>query len=104
MEYGGTADARLGVPGKSEVRLWSLNEVADTLGNAMTWHYVEDTTDKSYRLDHIAYTSNDSQSILPQSEVRFLYETRPDTRSGYLAGAELAMTRDRKSTRLNSSH
>jgi hypothetical protein len=81
------------VPGASEIRLWSLNEVADTLGNAMSYHYVEDTGDKSYRLDHIAYTRNDGESVAPQSEVRFLYEARPDTRSSFLAGAELAMTK-----------
>jgi hypothetical protein len=92
LEYGNTTDSRLGVPGASEIRLWSLNEVADTLGNAMSYHYVEDTNDKSYRLDHIAYTRNDGESVTPQSEVRFLYEARPDSRSSFLAGAELAMT------------
>ena len=93
MDYGNTADARLSVPGQSEVRLWSLNKVSDRLGNAMTYHYLEDTADKSYRLERIEYTRNDAQSVLPQSEVRFLYEARTDTRSSYLAGAELAMTK-----------
>ncbi|MEO3430490.1 toxin TcdB middle/N-terminal domain-containing protein [Pelagibius sp. CAU 1746] len=93
LEYGNTADARLGVAAASEIRLWSLNKVSDTLGNAMTYHYVEGAADSSYRLDRIEYTSNAGQSVLPQSEVRFVYEARPDVRTSYLAGAKLAMTK-----------
>ena len=93
MEFGNTTDSRLAVPGANEIRLWSLNRIEDTSGNAMTYHYEEDTGDSSYRLDHIEYTSNAGQAVTPQSEVRFVYEARTDTRSGYLAGAELAMTK-----------
>ncbi|WP_299390698.1 toxin TcdB middle/N-terminal domain-containing protein, partial [Pelagibius sp.] len=76
----------------SEIRLWSLNRVTDSSGNAMTYHYIEDLADKSYRLDKIAY-AYDAAVTTAKSEVRFLYEARPDIRTGYLAGAELAMTR-----------
>ncbi len=92
LDYGNTTDSRLGVPGQSEIRLWSLSRVTDTSGNAMTYHYIEDLADKSYRLDRIAY-AYDAAVTTAKSEVRFLYETRPDIRTSYLAGAELAMTR-----------
>lgn len=89
MEYGTSPDARLGVPGQGEIRLWSLNRIDDTVGNAVTYHYTEDAANSTYEIDRIEYTRNDQQGVSPQNEVRFIYESRPDKHTQYLAGTKL---------------
>ena len=92
MEYGVTADARMPIPGRDEARFWALNRVEDTVGNYMTLHYWHDwTTDDTCRIDRIEYAGNTAAGTAPQSTVQFLYETRPDTREVYQAGARINM-------------
>ena len=92
LEYGVTADSRVLLTGRPEVRFWALNRVEDTVGNYMTFHYLEDAANETCRLDRIAYAGNTTAGTLPQSEVRFAYELRPDQRSFYQGGARINMT------------
>ena len=91
MEYGGSVDSRVPVAGRSEYRFWALNRVEDTVGNTMTFHYLEDAVNETCRIDRIAYAGNATAGTAPQSEIQFTYEVRPDQRDVYQAGARINM-------------
>ena len=78
IEYGNTADSRIEAQGKTEVTLWSLNKLSDTVGNYLTVSYIEDNPNGQYYPDRIDYTGNISAGKTPANSVRFVYETRPD--------------------------
>ncbi|MES2369747.1 MAG: SpvB/TcaC N-terminal domain-containing protein, partial [Pseudomonadota bacterium] len=87
LEYGNTADSRIEAQGKTEVMLWSLNKLADTVGNTLTVSYIEDTPNGQYYPDRIDYTGNSNAGKTPTNSVRFVYETRPDITPLYQAGS-----------------
>lgn len=87
LEYGNTADSRIEAQGKSEVMLWSLNKLADTVGNTLTVSYIEDTPNGQFYPDRIDYTGNASAGKTPTNSVRFVYEVRPDITPLYQAGS-----------------
>ncbi|MEO8018728.1 MAG: FG-GAP-like repeat-containing protein [Pseudomonadota bacterium] len=83
-EYGGNADARIGVPGNtSVVRVWALSKVSDralsaTTGNYWTVTYTNDAAGSgAYRPDYIDYTTSSvaTPSAAPY-RVKFYYENR----------------------------
>ena len=53
LEYGNTADSRIEAQGKSDVRIWAVNRIGDTVGNYLTVGYIEDEPNGAYRLDAI---------------------------------------------------
>jgi len=87
LEYGNTADSRIEAQGKTEVMLWSLNKLQDTVGNYLTISYIEDTPNGQYYPDRIDYTGNGNAGKTPGNSVRFVYETRPDITPLYQAGS-----------------
>ncbi|MBW8365838.1 MAG: FG-GAP-like repeat-containing protein [Rhizobium sp.] len=87
LEYGNTADSRIEAQGKTEVMLWSLNKLSDTVGNYLTVSYIEDTPNGQYYPDRIDYTGNGNAGKTPGNSVRFVYETRPDITPLYQAGS-----------------
>ncbi|MBN8779725.1 SpvB/TcaC N-terminal domain-containing protein [Thiobacillus sp.] len=87
LEYGNTADSRIEAQGKTEVMLWSLNKLQDTVGNYLTVSYIEDTPNGQYYPDRIDYTGNSNAGKTPGNSVRFVYETRPDITPLYQAGS-----------------
>ena len=89
LSYGNTGDSRLEADGSATVRLWALDEAADRSGNYMTYHYADDTAAKTFKIERIEYAGNTAAATAPQSEIKFLYETRPDTRSSYSVGSLL---------------
>ncbi|MDJ0971916.1 MAG: FG-GAP-like repeat-containing protein, partial [Kiloniellales bacterium] len=88
-EYGATADSRVEVQGAATVRLWAASRVEDRLGNYMTLHYQKGAAEESYRVERIEYAGNDGAATVPQSEVRFLYEARPDPQTSYQSGTRI---------------
>lgn len=106
-EYGNTADSRIEVVGFTEARVWALNRVVDTAGNAMSFTYTKDTTNGSYRIARVNYTSNVAQGLAAAYEVEFVYETRPSSEidTYYVAGGRVReITRlDRIDMRYNAS-
>ena len=92
IEYGNTADSRIEAQGKTEVMLWSLNKLADTVSNYLTVSYIEDNPNGQYYPDRIDYTGNDNAGKSPQNSVRFVYETRPDITPMYQAGSLMRNT------------
>jgi RHS repeat-associated protein len=106
-EYGNTADSRIEYLGQSGVRTWALNKIRDRSGNAISFVYFEDTTNGSYRIESVTYTSNPSQGLSSAYEIDFVWETKPaaEIDSGYTAGSKVKdITRlDRVDVKYNST-
>jgi RHS repeat-associated protein len=75
-EYGNTADSAILASGTSSVRTWALNAVRDRNGNAMTFTYMNDTSNGSYRPASIQYTYTGSSSSNNGYSVVFTYQSR----------------------------
>ncbi|MBU1224679.1 MAG: VCBS repeat-containing protein [Gammaproteobacteria bacterium] len=87
IEYGNTADSKIEAQGKTEVMLWALNKLTDTVSNYLTVTYTEDNPNGQYYPDRIDYTGNTNAGKAPQNSVRFVYETRSDIVPAYHAGS-----------------
>jgi RHS repeat-associated protein len=92
-EYGNTADSRiesnLEAGGQTTtVRAWSINKVRDRTGNAISFKYIDDTTNGSFRPDEITWAGNSIVPISDRYRIKFVYETpdRPDPIYSYLFG------------------
>lgn len=93
LEYAYTADSRIEAKGRSDVRLWAVNRISDTVGNYLTVSYIENGTNGEYRPDRIDYTGNTGASLSPYASVEFEYETRTDTRDLYIGGSLVRNTK-----------
>jgi len=93
QEYGFTTDSRIEAQGKASVLTWALNRTTDVFSNYMTVTYNEDVVNGEYSVNRMDYTGNTQNSIVPYNSVQFLYESRPDERFGYTAGAESKLTK-----------
>lgn len=75
------------------VRLkWALAEVRDRFGNNMTVQYsMTGDVKQGYeqRPTFIHYTGTVDQSLPARREVRFTYESRPDTQTSFISGLKL---------------
>ncbi|MDP2030516.1 MAG: SpvB/TcaC N-terminal domain-containing protein [Thiobacillus sp.] len=87
IEFGNTNDSRIEAQGKTEVMLWSLNKLSDTVSNTLTVSYIEDNANGQFYPDRIDYTGNANAGVAPYNSVRFVYETRPDVTPMYQAGS-----------------
>jgi hypothetical protein len=92
MQYGTTTDSRSEAQGAATVRLWALSRMSDTSGNYLTVSYTENQTNGEHLVDRVDYSGNQGAGVSPGYSVRFIYETRPDARSGYVAGSRLDAT------------
>jgi RHS repeat-associated protein len=92
VEYGNTIDSRIEALGTSIPHSWAVSKIRDRHGNTIHFAWVEDTTNGSYRISEISYTTNWLLGIvLPAYSVLFTYETKPSNEidSGYLAGSRI---------------
>lgn len=97
--YGGSEDSRIqssaiGGGQVATVRVWALNSIRDRSGNTMTFTYIEDVANGSYRPNEIQWTTNAAQGITTAPyKVVFVYESaqRPDPLYGYQYGNELSV-------------
>jgi RHS repeat-associated protein len=92
-EYGNSSDSRieanLDTGGQtSTVRAWALNKIRDRTGNAITFKYVDDITNGSFRPDEITWAGNTNATLPEAYKIKFVYETpnRPDPIYSYLYG------------------
>ncbi len=95
-EYGRTDDSSIEAVGadgtvSSNTRAWALSKTADRSGNAMSYSYVEDQTNGSYRLEKITYGANSVSGSTSTASVEFVFETRTDTNSSYYAGMKVGL-------------
>jgi hypothetical protein len=91
-EYGNTTDSAILADGSSSVRVWALNKVSDRDGNSMSFTYVNDTTNGSYRIASIAYTATNAGAA--NYLVQFQYQSRAtaDGQWSYTIGGKRAIT------------
>ena len=85
--YGGTTDARLQAGTNGAIRTWSVSQIADRVGNKISFGYQQDVANGTSRIDHIDYpTTATGQG--PFYRVQFVYNARPSTDlpSAYVAG------------------
>ncbi|WP_162914389.1 FG-GAP-like repeat-containing protein [Taklimakanibacter lacteus] len=91
MEFGNTADSRIEALGRSDVFVWAINKLSDTVGNYETFTYTEDTTNGGYRIARIDYTGNDAQGLAPYNHVEFIYAARGDVMRSWQAGSKMVL-------------
>ncbi|OUD16036.1 FG-GAP-like repeat-containing protein [Thioflexithrix psekupsensis] len=92
MEYGYTLDSRIEAQGRTDVLVWALNKVTDSVGNYYTLSYQENNANGEYYPLQIDYTGNVAAGLVPYASVRFEYEARPDVVPTYVAGSLLKTT------------
>lgn len=90
VEYGNTADSRVEAQGKSIAGAWSVNKISDTVGNYITFSYIEDNANGAHRVQRIGYTGNVNVGVAPYNVVEFQYEGRGDVETTYVKGSKSA--------------
>jgi RHS repeat-associated protein len=78
-QYGNTTDSAILAAGTTSVNVWALDAVMDRNGNAMTFTYINDTTNGSYRIASIQYTYTGSSTTNNGYTVVFTYQSRPSS-------------------------
>ena len=101
LEYGGGAQtdeptARI-LASNGAVRIWALSRVSDRSGNYFTIAYNRtpdegNTYTAEWSPDEIRYTGNAGAGKPADRVVKFLYQSRPDPMTAYLAGMKLTTT------------
>jgi len=92
LQYGKSTDSRIEAQGKSDVRLWAVNKISDTVSNYLTVTYNENNADGSYTPTTIYYTGNDNSSLTPNAKIEFEYEARADETTAYFSGSMVKAT------------
>jgi hypothetical protein len=85
LEYGSSEDARIEAQGRPEPRVWALNKITDSSGNALTVTYHKDGSNGDYRPLQIDYPYGGLGAA--NASVRFSYAHRPDVLLSYAAGS-----------------
>lgn len=73
-------------PGYGKAHSWAVSKVRDAAGNYYAVTYAEDANTGEHVPAAIQYTGNDS-GLLPNADVQFVYETRPDASTRFFAGS-----------------
>ena len=94
MEYGNTSDSAIEIEGvgETDIRVWAVNKISDTVNNYLMVTYTENNADGEYYPKEIKYTGNTTTGMLPVMSVKFVYETRPDIGQFYSAGSLIKNT------------
>ncbi len=83
----------------AEALTWSVSRIYDTLGNYMSFSYTENESEGYSLLSRIDYTGHLNPVVAPYASIRFEYEARPDTSTGYSAGARMSSSQRLKHVR-----
>jgi hypothetical protein len=92
LEFGHTGNSQVMAQGTATARAWAVNKIADTKGNYLTVHYLNNPTIGQVYPIEINYTGNHSVGLAPYNKVELVYATRPDTAPQYQAGSQLSTT------------
>ena len=88
MTYGGTADSRIEAQGRTDVVVWALSKVEDSVGNKMTFTYTETNGEGEFYINKIAYsfdgTDYDANSVV----FTYLAKSADEIYPLYQAGAK----------------
>lgn len=93
LEYGFTADARIEALTRTDVRVWAMNKLSDTVGNYVSFTFYEDAVTGEYGISRVDYTGSTTRGLAPYNHIQFVYETAPQTSSGYDAGQKYTQSR-----------
>ncbi len=89
MDYGATADSAIEAKGKTTIRSWAVNKIADRKGNYLTATYVDDQVNGQFYPTRIDYSGNVNASgvqvVSPYNYVEFVPATRPDQVARYIS-------------------
>jgi RHS repeat-associated protein len=98
--FGYSADSRIyanrsSVQGDTAILSWALTRITDNAGNSMVFTYAAPSATEGGhpRITSITYTENAAAGLAASAEIAFFYEDRPDTRTSYVAGAKVALTK-----------
>jgi len=86
---GVTGDSRNEAQGKSDVLVWAIARIEDSVGNYMRFCYHEDNNTGEFRIGQIDYTGNANKSLSPFASVNFSYEKRTDKSTHYVKGSKV---------------
>ncbi|HXG29985.1 MAG TPA: FG-GAP-like repeat-containing protein [Nevskiales bacterium] len=99
----GVSGASFIAPGRSEVYVWAVKEIRDTVGNYLSVFYQRDPTTLEHYVDRIEYTGNLSAGLQPYNRVQFVYDlARPDVAERYLAGGSSRIQSRRRLTAIQT--
>ncbi len=74
-------------------KYWALKKVVDVSGNAIRYHYLEDTAAGSHTLSSIEYGKNENVAESRYfNQVTFNYIDNPKPKVGYSGGSTISMT------------
>ncbi|MGB5347677.1 MAG: SpvB/TcaC N-terminal domain-containing protein, partial [Woeseia sp.] len=88
--FGYNSNSRHKLSGKSETLTWLISDSQDRSGNTIAYAYVDHGNGES-NLDAIHYTGFNGSN--GDRHVRFVYATRPDTRTYFMAGGKTLSTK-----------
>ena len=97
MKYGSNTSSRFTLPGTNSIHAWMLSKVMDRSGNY--YEVVYRTSDGLP--NHIDYTKN--SGLTADKQVDFIYETRPDVRTRYIAGKKITYSQRLKTLRVKKN-
>jgi YD repeat-containing protein len=88
-DYGTREDSRIQAIGTTKVAVWALTTIRDRSGNRIEFTYLEDSTNGSYQISYVDWSSNPGQSQSAPYRTQFFYDTQPagEIESGYLMGS-----------------
>jgi hypothetical protein len=89
IEYGNSTESRIEAQGKTSVRVYAVNKIADTKGNYLAVTYAEDNANGDFYPTRIDYTGNAGAATIPFASVRFSYEARTDNQAQYVGGSAI---------------
>ena len=93
MEYGSSADSYIEAQGVSTPLTWLLKKVIDANGNYMIYNYGENTANGEFWLNSIQYAGNSGAGVDPVNSVQFIYSSRMDIQTSYVAGKKTSQTK-----------
>ncbi len=88
----GVGDSQILANNNPSVLVWSAKRFTDLDGNFTEVSYTINRDAGEYYPSEIHYTGNDAQNFSPSRKIQFVYETRPDTSTDFVAGAQTGMS------------
>ncbi len=108
MEYGivegGGIDSRIEAQGRSDALLWPVGRISDTVGNYITFKYLEDNSTGEHYITRIDYAGNSITGTSPYAYVEFNYEGRADITKGFVAGSNIKTSKRLRSIKTFSNN
>lgn len=87
-EYAFTSDSQISAQGKDSVATWALDKISDSVGNYLSVQYTKNDANGAFYPNEIDYTGNTNANLKPYNAVKFIYETRPDVITKWVAGSK----------------